>query len=60
MDELVNADLVELGVGMLGRGQPEAVDIHKLEGRQLARLRLAPQAAYRLHHCGCLAGAWHS
>ena len=58
--DLMDADLIELGVGMLGRGQPEAVDIHKLEGWQVARLCLAPQAAYRLHHCGGLAGAWHS
>ncbi len=36
--DLVEADLIELGVGMLGRGQPEAVDVHKLEGWQLARL----------------------
>ncbi len=36
--DLVDADLIELGVGMLGRGQPEAVDIHKLEGWQLACL----------------------
>ena len=56
----MNADLIEVGVGMLGRGQPEAVDLYKLEGWQLARLCLAPQAAHRLQNCGGLARAWHS
>ncbi len=56
----MNADLIEVGVGMLGRGQPEAVDLYKLEGWQVARLCLAPQAAHRLQHCGGLARAWHS
>ncbi|KAA6425002.1 MAG: hypothetical protein FRX49_05176 [Trebouxia sp. A1-2] len=47
----MNADLIEVGVGMLRRGQPEAVDLYKLEGWQVARLCLAPQAAHRLQHC---------
>ena len=56
----MNADLIEVGVGMLRRGQPEAVDLYKLEGWQVARLCLAPQAAHRLQHCRGLACAWHS
>lgn len=51
--------LIEVGVGMLGGGQPEAVDLHKLEGGQMASLCLAPQAAHGVQHCGCLASARH-
>ena len=39
--------LVQRGVGVLGRGQAQAVELNKLEGRHLARL-----AAVDRHMCG--------
>lgn len=51
--------LVQMRVRVEGAGQAQAVDLHELEGGQLAGLHLAARGAHELHHRGGLAGAGH-
>ena len=53
--------LEELGVEVLGGGQAEAVDLHKVEGGQppALGLGLSPNASHNVQHGRRLAGAGH-
>ena len=51
--------LQQAGVQVVGRGQAQHIDLHKLEAGQLASLHSSPGSSHDLQHAGCLARAWN-